>query len=102
MSLAFVSSPLLAEPPTTTNDKPPSADAVPISKKFTTAEQQRLDEANRLNQQVLELYKQRKYREALPLAKQDLAIRREILGDLNAVTASAFRNVGWLLREMGE
>ena len=48
----------------------------------SSQDQADLDEAKRLNQQVEELYQQRKYKEAIPLANKALAIRKKILGDL--------------------
>jgi len=50
-----------------------------------------LDEANALNAQVVRLHTQGRYREAIPLAQRDLAIRERILGPAHpALTPSLF------------
>ena len=41
---------------------------------------QSLEEAKRLNEQVLQLYEQGRYKEAIPLAERALAIRENALG----------------------
>ena len=40
-----------------------------------------LEEAKRLHQQVIQLYKQGKYNEAIPIAKRVLEIEERILGE---------------------
>ncbi|MCE9604417.1 MAG: tetratricopeptide repeat protein [Planctomycetia bacterium] len=64
------------------------------AKNFTPAEGAQIQEANRLAQEVVALYKQNRFREALPLAEECLAIRRKVLGNDNAGTAQAVNNVG--------
>jgi TonB family protein len=55
-----------------------------------------LDEASRLSQAVVNLYKEGKYDEALPLAKRALEIREKALGPENESVASALINLGEL------
>ena len=49
----------------------------------------RLAEADRLNRTVLDLYGAGKYAEAVPLARQALAIRKAVLGEHHPDTAQA-------------
>jgi tetratricopeptide (TPR) repeat protein len=60
-----------------------------------------LAEAERLNQQVIELYKQGKYNEAIPLAEQALAIRKQQLGDNHPLTATSLNNLAYLYQSQG-
>ena len=55
----------------------------------TTTDEARLAEAEKLNQQVIELYQQGKYNEAIPFAQQALAIRKKVLGDKHPDTANS-------------
>jgi tetratricopeptide (TPR) repeat protein len=59
-------------------------------------QRRRLGEADALAQKEGELYSQGKYREALPLAQQALAIYQEVLGEENARCATWLHNVGYL------
>ncbi|MFN6309001.1 MAG: CHAT domain-containing protein [Microcystis sp.] len=52
-----------------------------------------LAEAERLNQQVIQLYQQGKYNEAIPLAEQALAISKQQLGDNHPLTAASLNNL---------
>jgi tetratricopeptide (TPR) repeat protein len=60
-----------------------------------------LADANQLNNRVLQLYEQGQFAEALPLAQQVLAIRRQILGDQHPEVAIAINNVAEMHRAMG-
>jgi tetratricopeptide (TPR) repeat protein len=60
-----------------------------------------LAKAEQLNQQVLQLYKQRKYTEALPLAEQSLSIFQRILGDRHLDVASSLYNLAALHESQG-
>ena len=60
-----------------------------------------LAEAERLNQQVIELYKQGKYNEAITLAEQALAIRKKVLGNNHPDTATSLDNLAALYQSQG-
>ncbi|MCA2881010.1 MAG: tetratricopeptide repeat protein [Microcystis sp. M046S1] len=60
-----------------------------------------LAEAERLNQQVIQLYQQGKYNEAIPLAEQALAIRKKVLGDNHPDTAQSLNNLAELYTVQG-
>jgi CHAT domain-containing protein len=60
-----------------------------------------LAEAERLNQQVIQLYQQGKYNEAIPLAEQALAIIKQQLGDNHPLTAQSLNNLAELYRVQG-
>ncbi|WP_287734022.1 tetratricopeptide repeat protein [Microcystis sp. M095S1] len=63
--------------------------------------QDKLAEAERLNQQVIQLYQQGKYNEAILLAEQALAIRKQQLGDNHPLTATSLNNLAELYRVQG-
>lgn len=58
----------------------------------------RLREAERLNGELMKLGNQGRFRDAVPIAKQVLAIRQEILGENHADTAQSLNNLGSLLQ----
>ncbi|TRU31067.1 MAG: tetratricopeptide repeat protein [Microcystis aeruginosa Ma_MB_F_20061100_S20] len=60
-----------------------------------------LAEAERLNQQVIQLYQQGKYNEAIPLAEQALAIRKKVLGDNHLDTATSLNNLALVYHSQG-
>ena len=60
---------------------------------LTPAQTAELGEATRLSKEVVDLYKQRKYDEALPLAKRVVGIRQGILGEYDGLTAAAIMNL---------
>jgi CHAT domain-containing protein/tetratricopeptide (TPR) repeat protein len=60
-----------------------------------------LAEAERLTQQVIQLYQQGKYNEAIPLAEQALAIRKKVLGDNHPNTARSLNNLAGLYESQG-
>ena len=60
----------------------------------------RLQEADRLGQQVVQLYQQGRYEEAIAVAQQVLAIRESILGD-HPDTATSLNNLARLYQAMG-
>ena|GEM_PF-5833597 len=60
-----------------------------------------LAEAKRLNQQVLQFYREGKYSEAIPLAEQALAIRQRILGQQHRDVASSLNNLARLYKSQG-
>jgi tetratricopeptide (TPR) repeat protein len=57
------------------------------------ATRQQLKKADRLNQQVFRLWQQGKAKEALPLAEEALAIRKELLGEKHRDTALSLFNL---------
>src|SRR3712207_1762494 len=60
------------------------------------AQSAELAEADRLNAQVVNLYGERKYDEALPLAERVLSIREKALGPEHELVAGALRNLAEL------
>ena len=52
-----------------------------------------LSEANRLNEEVMRLYGEKKYAEALPLAKRCLDLREKALGQNHEMVVSAMNNL---------
>nr|NCS30880.1 tetratricopeptide repeat protein [Microcystis aeruginosa F13-15] len=60
-----------------------------------------LAEAERLTRQVIQLYQQGKYNEAIPLAEQALAIRKQQLGDNHPSTATSLNNLAALYESQG-
>jgi Flp pilus assembly protein TadD/regulator of replication initiation timing len=67
----------------------------------STQDQEALAEAERLNQQVEELYQQGKYNEAIPLAEKALAIFKKVLGDNHPDTATSLNNLAALYQSQG-
>ncbi|MFM6511617.1 MAG: tetratricopeptide repeat protein [Microcystis panniformis] len=63
--------------------------------------QDKLAEAERLTQQVIQLYQQGKYNEAIPLAEQALTIRKQQLGDNHPLTAQSLNNLALLYYSQG-
>ncbi|MGK7895356.1 MAG: tetratricopeptide repeat protein [Xenococcus sp. (in: cyanobacteria)] len=72
-----------------------------ISQEETTIKDLALAEADKLEQQIIELYQQGKYSEAIPLAEQVLAIRQEQLGDNHPSTAESLDNLALLYQAQG-
>src|SRR5262245_14935214 len=64
--------------------------------RLTREQRQRLARADKLHQDVQRLYQQGKAREALPLAQQALAIRKELLGATHPHYAAAVNNLAKL------
>ncbi len=75
-----------AVPPVAAQTNPPSA-----------AQSAELEEALRLNQQVLQLYKEGKYSEAIPLAQRAIAIREKALGKEHPTVATSLNNLAELI-----
>jgi tetratricopeptide (TPR) repeat protein len=61
-----------------------------------------LAEAGRLKQQVIELHKQGKYSEALPLAEKILAIKEKLLSPDDPVVANSLNDLSALYYEQGK
>jgi CHAT domain-containing protein/tetratricopeptide (TPR) repeat protein len=69
--------------------------------RLPAAERTRLDEAAELNARVMQLWQAGKYREALPLAEKDVAIRREVFGENHPYYASSLLRLGAQHRRLG-
>ncbi|NEQ38166.1 MAG: tetratricopeptide repeat protein, partial [Okeania sp. SIO3I5] len=65
------------------------------------SEEDELAEAERLFQQVVELYQQGKYAEAISLAEKVLAIRKKVLGDNHPDVAESINNLAVLYLSQG-
>lgn len=59
-----------------------------------------LKEASQLSQQVVKLYNEGKYEEALPLARRAVEIREKLLGKEDLLVADALSNLGTVLTAM--
>ena len=59
-------------------------------------------EADRLNEQVNQLYKAGKYSEAIPIATRVLELRKKALGPDHPDTATSLNNLAELYRSMGD
>jgi tetratricopeptide (TPR) repeat protein len=60
-----------------------------------------LEQANQLNQQVIELSQAGRYSEAIPLAERALSITEQVLGPDHPSTASSLNNLAWLYQSQG-
>ncbi|QSJ20056.1 tetratricopeptide repeat protein [Nostoc sp. UHCC 0702] len=60
-----------------------------------------LEEAKRLNQQVVQLYGEGKYSQAIPLAERALAITEKVLGAYHPDVATSLNSLAVLYREQG-
>lgn len=65
------------------------------------AQSAELQEAERLEEQILKLYREGRYREAIPLAEHSLAIRKKVLGINHRDVATSFYNLAFLYQEQG-
>src|SRR5262249_32750614 len=68
---------------------------------YTPEQQQRLDEATKLNDQAMQLYQQAKYTDGTNLAKQALAIREEVLGPDHPDVATSVNTLALLYNDQG-
>ena len=75
---------------------------VSIAQEETSSKNSALIEADNLTQQVIQLYKQGKYQEAIPLAEKVLAIRKQYLGENNLSIAYGLNNLAELYKAQGE
>ncbi|MEO0309547.1 MAG: tetratricopeptide repeat protein, partial [Gloeomargarita sp. DG02_3_bins_56] len=67
----------------------------------TVAQSAELQEAERLHQQVIELYERGRYAEAIPLAQRSLAIREQALGKDHPDVATSLNNLAALYESQG-
>ena len=68
---------------------------------ISNQDQEALVEAEKLTQQVVELYHQGKYNEAIYLTEKALAIRKKVLGENNLDTATSLNNLALLYQSQG-
>ena len=68
---------------------------------LSTEQATALKEAERLNQQVTQLYQQGKFNEAIPLAERSLAICKRNLGENHPVVAASLNNLAALYYSQG-
>ena len=66
------------------------------------SQQSELDKAKALNQQVIKLYRQGRYQEAIIVAKKALAIYEKALGAEHASTANSLNDLALLYDSMGD
>jgi CHAT domain-containing protein/Tfp pilus assembly protein PilF len=69
---------------------------------LTAEQRRRLREVEQVDQRVEDLGGARRFGEAIPLARQAAATRRELLGEVSEPHAASLVNLGWLYREAGE
>jgi CHAT domain-containing protein/Flp pilus assembly protein TadD len=72
-----------------------------VTAQVSSQDQEALAEAERLNQQVGELYQQGKYNEAIPLAEKALVIRKKVSGENHLNTAESLNNLAALYYSQG-
>ncbi|MGB3517845.1 MAG: CHAT domain-containing protein [Elainellaceae cyanobacterium] len=72
-----------------------------VAQTLTTEQAAALEEANRLDQQMIQLYQQGQYAEAIPLARQAVDIRETALGGNHPDVASTLNNLAELYRAQG-
>jgi len=68
---------------------------------LSESDEQALAEADRLNQQVIQLYQQGRYADAIPLAQRALEIRERILGANHPNVSTSLNNLAELYRGQG-
>ena len=76
-------------------------EALRLNQPLQLAQSAELQEAERLNQQVVQLYRQGKYNEAIPLAEKALAIREKVLGQEHPDVALSLNNLAMLYESQG-
>ena len=72
-----------------------------LSRREPSAANNELAEAEKLNQQVVELYQQGKYKDAISLAQKALAIREKVLGSEHPDVATSLNNLALLYQVQG-
>ena len=73
-----------------------------VTAQLSSQDQEVLAEAERLNQQAMELYQQGKYSEAIPLQEKLLAIFKKILGENHSSTAAILNGLAQLYDFQGK
>ncbi len=73
-----------------------------LSWREATADDLKLAEAQRLNEQVLQLLQQGEYATAIPLAQQALEILEKVFGEEHPNVAQSLNNLGLLYNNQGE
>ncbi len=77
-------------------------EALRLNQPIQLAQSAELQEAEKLGQQVVQLYQQGKYTEAIPLAEKVLAIREKILGREHPDVATSLNNLAVLYWGKGD
>jgi CHAT domain-containing protein/Flp pilus assembly protein TadD len=72
-----------------------------LSWREATSDELALAEAEKLNQQVLQLIDQGQYAAAIPLAERALAIRKKVLGNEHPAVAQSLNNLALLYKSQG-
>ncbi len=85
-----------------TTDARLALDNVKRQASLTGEQRERLAQASRLNQSSLALYDQAKYAESAELARRELAIRKELLGERQPDYATSLNNLAYVLRSQGD
>jgi tetratricopeptide (TPR) repeat protein len=80
---------------------PLMVNAQPIRPPLRLSQTSSLQQANALNQQVVELYRAGRYDEAIPLATEVLQIRETALGPDHPDVATSLNNLAALYRAQG-
>ena len=78
----------------------PTVGQTTIAQQHESAQGQ-LTKAKQRTQEAWELYKQRKYSEAIPLAREALRIRQQVLGQEHLSVATSLNNLAALYQAMG-
>src|ERR1700738_4544169 len=60
------------------------------------------DDLNALNQQVIQLFGEGKYQEAIPIAERAVEVAKRTLGPEKPETATALNNLGFLFKKIGD
>jgi tetratricopeptide (TPR) repeat protein len=73
-----------------------------LLEKLEPAARRRLADAQQLNAQVVQLYRQGKFADAVPLARTALAVLKEVLGERHPDYATSLNNLAMLYQAMGD
>jgi CHAT domain-containing protein/tetratricopeptide (TPR) repeat protein len=78
------------------------AEQAPAKLPLTPGQQRRLDETDVANRELMQLYQQGQFAEAITLAKKVVALRTEILGEDDPQTAEGINNLAALHESQGD
>ncbi|MDJ0521640.1 MAG: CHAT domain-containing protein [Planctomycetota bacterium] len=93
---------LLMAGPAASDDKPKDEPKKPAREMTETERRMALSMARAWNQRVLALYREGKYREAAPVARQVLELRERALGPDHPDVATSLNNLAAMLEALGE
>src|SRR5579871_5263531 len=74
----------------------------PPSKPLTPEQKEKLKERDRLEKEWVELERAEKFSEAIVVGSKELAIEREVLGNLHRDTIGSVLNLAWLKKKIGQ